>query len=224
MKLVTVIITAGGIGTRMGANVPKQFLELAGKPVLFHTLEQFHGFDKQAELILTLPGEWLTFWEQLIQKYTFTIPHKVVEGGEHRFDSVRNALLVAKGEYVAVHDGVRPFVNFDTLERCWKNVQQGKAVVPVLAVKDSIREVNNEHSHAVDRSLYRLVQTPQCFEYSLLLKAYQTAFDGVSTDDASLVEKLGVNIHLVEGNEENFKITTPLDMILAEELARNSAK
>jgi 2-C-methyl-D-erythritol 4-phosphate cytidylyltransferase len=219
MKTFTVIITAGGIGSRMGATIPKQFLEISGKPLLFHTLERFHKFDPSAEILLTLPLDWQSFWDELIQQHKFSVPHHVVNGGEQRYDSVRNAVVVAQGHFIAIHDGVRPFVSKETLQRCWDSVQKSNAVIPVLQVKDSIRSLDAGKSTAVERSLYRLVQTPQCFSKELLVQAYQIPYDSSITDDASLVEKTGKEIQLVEGNEENIKITTPLDLLLAEQIA-----
>jgi len=219
MKTFTVIITAGGIGSRMGTTIPKQFLEISGKPLLFHTLERFHKFDPSAEILLTLPLDWQSFWDELIQQHTFSVPHHVVNGGEERYDSVRNAVMVAKGHFIGIHDGVRPFVSNETLQRCWDTVQKSNAVIPVLQVKDSIRRLDAGKSTAVERSLYRLVQTPQCFSKELLVQAYQIPYDSSITDDASLIEKTGKEIQLVDGNEENIKITTPLDLLLAEQIA-----
>jgi 2-C-methyl-D-erythritol 4-phosphate cytidylyltransferase len=224
MKTFTVIITAGGIGSRMGATIPKQFLEISGKPLLFHTLERFHKLDPSAEILLTLPLDWQSYWDELIQQHKFSVPHHVVNGGEHRYDSVRNAVMVAQGHFIAIHDGVRPFVSNETLQRCWEAVRESEAVIPVLNLKDSVREIREQRSQAVDRSLYRLVQTPQCFSKEILVQAYKIPFNPTLTDDATLVEQMGVEIQLVDGNEENIKITTPFDLLLAEEIAKNSGK
>lgn len=211
----TFIITAGGIGKRMGGSTPKQFLMLDHKPVLMHTLANLHAFDAQAELILTLPLEHLATWEQLCQAHHFSIPHHTVAGGEERFHSVQNALKHATGELIAVHDGVRPFVSNKTLHDLFAAAVDNPAVIPVIAVKDSMRKVNPDFNHTVNRSEYVLVQTPQVFQAELLKMAYQKPFSSLFTDDASVVESLGQSIHLVSGNEENIKLTNPLDMQLA---------
>ena len=131
----SVIITAGGIGKRMGSDLPKQFLVLSGKPILVHTLELFFKYDPTIELILTLPNEWRGYWETVIDKYFCRVPHIVVNGGEERYHSIQNALKRCSGSYIAVHDGVRPFVSFDTLNRCFSELNEHEAVVPVLKLK-----------------------------------------------------------------------------------------
>lgn len=217
----TFIITAGGIGKRMGGTTPKQFLMLANKPVLMHTLANLYAFDSTAQFILTLPLEHLATWEELCEKHQFNIPHEVVAGGEERFHSVRNALLHAKGDEIAVHDGVRPFVSAKTLHNLFVALDQHAAVIPIVPVKDSMRKVNAEFNHAVNRSEYALVQTPQVFQAEVLNLAYQNPFSSLFTDDASVVEASGQLIHLVPGNEENVKLTNPLDMELAQLLVQS---
>jgi 2-C-methyl-D-erythritol 4-phosphate cytidylyltransferase len=216
MKSLTVVITAGGIGKRMGVLLPKQFIEIADKPILIHTLEKFHSFAPEAEIIITLPAEWKEHWKVLLSQHNCSIPHKLVDGGEERYHSVKNAVLQAKGEYIMIHDGVRPLVSEETLDKCLKAVQTFKAVVPVLPIKESLRRISGERSSAVERSDYRLVQTPQCFSSDIITKAYEHNFHSGITDDASLVEEVGFQIHLVEGNEENIKITNGSDLLFAE--------
>lgn len=220
----TVIITAGGIGKRMGSELPKQFLVLGGKPVLVHTLELFFKYDPTIEIILTLPNEWRGYWETVIDKYYCRVPHIVVNGGEERYHSIQNALKRCSGNLIAVHDGVRPFVSFETLDRCFSALNQYGAVVPVLKLKESIRQTNENTTKAVDRSNYRLVHTPQCFHAAVLRQAYQQAYHDKVTDDACLVEELGYTIHLVESNEENIKLTTPFDFLIAETIIQKSTK
>ena len=220
----SVIITAGGIGKRMGSELPKQFLVLGGKPVLVHTLELFFKYDPNIEIILTLPNEWRGYWETLIDKCYCRVPHIVVNGGEERYHSIQNALKQCSGSIIAVHDGVRPFVSFETLERCFSALNQFEAVVPVLKLKESIRQTNENSTNAVDRSNYRLVHTPQCFRAEALHKAYKQAYHEQVTDDACLVEELGYTIHLVESNEENIKLTTPFDFLIAETIIQKSKK
>lgn len=220
----SVIITAGGLGKRMGGDLPKQFLVLGGKPVLIHTLELFFNYDPQIEIILTLPTDWRGYWETVQDKYFCRVPHIVVNGGEERYHSIRNALKRCSGELIAVHDGVRPFVSFETLDRCFSALKEHEAVVPVLKLKESLRKTNETLSIALDRSKFRLVHTPQCFQAEILRKAYEQDYHNQITDDASLVEELGYNVHLVESNEENIKLTTQFDFLIAELIAQRSKR
>ena len=220
MSEFSIIITAGGIGKRMGTTLPKQFLEIGGKPILIRTLEVFHTFDSSAHLIITLPNERREYWKELLLTFNCTIPHEIVDGGEERYHSIKNALSSCSGTYVAVHDGVRPFVSQTTLANCFEGVKTKHQVVPVLSINDSIRQVVGNQSHAVDRKQFFRVQTPQCFKRSALVEAYKIPFHSGITDDASLVEEAGFFIHSVEGNEENIKVTTPLDIILADFLLK----
>lgn len=214
------IITAGGIGKRMGTATPKQFLLLAGKPVLMHTIENLHRFDPEAQLVLTLPAEHEENWNQLCRDYHFSIPHSAVAGGRERFHSIQHALAVCTGTIIAVHDGVRPFVSTATLERLFTAISETEAVIPVVSLKESLREVSEHHNTAVDRSDYKIVQTPQVFKASVLHEAYQQPFTDQITDDARLVEQLGIAITLVEGNDENIKLTTPSDWVFAEAIIK----
>lgn len=220
MKSFSVIITAGGIGSRMGAAIPKQFVEIAGTPMLMHTLESFYHYEPKAELILTLPAEWMNFWEKLVANHDFTVPHRVLPGGKERYDSIKNALEYCTRPYVMVHDGVRPFVNTETLDRCVAAVKTHPAVIPTIEIKDSLRQRTESTTHSVNRAEYIIVQTPQCFKTDLLKKAYKQDFHPGITDDASLVEQMGVAIYCVEGNERNIKITTPFDLLFAEILLK----
>ncbi len=217
----TIIITAGGIGKRMGGEIPKQFLLLAGKPVLMHTIERFYQFDNQAQIILTLPNEWKDYWEELCDNLDFSISHEIIDGGKERFHSIQNALQIAHGELIGVHDGVRPLVSISTIEKCFHTAKAKGNAIPVLEVKESLRKLENNHSSALVRSEYRLVQTPQVFKSDVLKKAYKQSFHSAITDDASLVESLGIQINLVEGNDGNIKITTPVDLQLAELLLKS---
>ncbi len=216
----TIIITAGGIGKRMGGDLPKQFLNIAGKPILFHTINCFYNFDNHAQILVTLPANWKSYWNELCEKHGFTIPHIVVSGGEERYHSIQLALVQAKGKYIAVHDGVRPLVSLNTIARSFDSAKEFGTGIPVLPIKDSLRNITNSTSVAVNRTNYRIVQTPQIFERNILLNAYNRAFHSGITDDASLVEESGMKIHLVEGNEENIKITTQLDLNFCEFLIR----
>jgi 2-C-methyl-D-erythritol 4-phosphate cytidylyltransferase len=211
----TFIITAGGIGKRMGSAIPKQFLELKGLPILMHTLRNFHAFDSSAQLLLTLPKDWLDTWSELCHTHSFKVPHELITGGIERFDSIKNALSLATGNYIWIHDGVRPLVSHETLNRCKMGLTNHSAIVPVLPLKESLRWHKGEENKAVTRSEYVLVQTPQCFHQTIIQNAYQQEYSSQFTDDASVVENTNVPIHLVEGNEENIKITSPMDLKIA---------
>lgn len=212
----TVIITAGGIGKRMGSEIPKQFLEVAGKPVLMHTIDAFYDYDSRFELLLTLPEQWEEHWKALCEKHHFAIQHRVVVGGEERFHSVKNAINHATGELIAIHDGVRPMVSQETIQRVFESAQIHHAAVPVIPVSQSIRKVTQEGNQSLDRNEYFIVQTPQVFTRKILIEAYNQPYDTRFTDDASVVENRGYPIHLVDGNEENVKITTTKDLKLVE--------
>lgn len=210
------IIVAGGSGTRMGAALPKQFLEIGGKPVLMHTLERFVHFDPRIRLIVVLPVSQIDAWKSLCRAHHFELPHRVVSGGETRFHSVKNGLdALEPSDVVAIHDGVRPLVSEGTLERCFRMAETNGAAIPALPVIESLREGSPEQSHAVNRALYYSVQTPQVFQFGLLHTAYDQSWCPEFTDDASVVEALGHQIPMVEGNRENIKITHPVDLQIA---------
>ena len=213
------IIVAGGKGERMNADVPKQFLEINGKPILMHTLEAFMNFDASLQLILVLPAAQIDFWETLCEAHDLNMPHQIVAGGQTRFHSVKNGLNVVKSpSLVAIHDGVRPLVSKDTIARCFDTAEKFGAAIPTMDSIESIRFVDANGSKSVDRTAYKMVQTPQVFDAELLKKAYEQEFSVLFTDDASVVEAMGVTVHLVEGNRENIKITTEFDLIVAERL------
>lgn len=215
-----VIIVAGGKGLRMGGDIPKQFVEIKGLPVLMHTINRFHSFDSSIDIIVALPVDQQDYWKELCSKYKFEIPHTIVDGGDTRFHSVKNGLDQVSGEgAVAVHDGVRPFVSDEVLERCFSMAQEKEAVVPVIDVFETIRHIADGMSNTVPRDEYKLVQTPQVFLISLLKKAYSQPYVPSFTDDASVVEAMGYKVTLVEGNRENIKLTTPFDLKLAELLS-----
>jgi len=208
------IIVAGGSGKRMGTDLPKQFLELNGKPILVHTIERFHDFNNQLNIIVVMNEEYIDYWGDLCRTIGLSIPHQVVKGGKERFFSVLhglNKIPDSKG-IVGVHDAVRPLVSKSTFVTCYESARINGTAVPVMPVNDSLRFVADGKNEIADRSKFRLVQTPQCFEISLLKKAFQQGYNPSFTDDASVVESLGVAINLVEGNRENIKITTLEDL------------
>jgi len=212
-----VIIVAGGSGRRMGSEIPKQFLELCGKPILVHTIQVFYDFDPECELILVLPEAQQEYWKELCLKHSFTLPHRIVSGGENRFNSVQNGLkLIDEEGIVFIHDGVRPLVSRQTIEKCYRMAQKNGNAIPVLPMNESLRKSEGKDSISVDRTLYFSVQTPQTFLVSQIQTAYQQSFDTSFTDDASVAEKAGFPVFMVEGNRENIKITNPTDLIVAE--------
>ena len=212
-----IIIVAGGKGLRMGGDIPKQFLPVCGKPVLMRTLEAFHAYDASMRLILVLPVSQQAYWKQLCEEYQFDLVHEIANGGETRFHSVKNGLALVKEDgLVGVHDGVRPFVSQEVISRCYEEAVSLKAVIPVIGVVETVRHLTEEGSETVPRDQYKLVQTPQVFDVTLLHRAYQQEYTDLFTDDASVVEALGENVYLVEGNRENIKLTTPFDLKLAE--------
>lgn len=209
----TALIVAGGKGLRMGAELPKQFLPIGGIPILMRTLEAFHRYDAKMQLILVLPREQQAYWQQLCREHCFSIGHRVADGGETRFHSVKNGLAgVTEPGLVGVHDGVRPFVSQEVIGRCYELAATRQAVVPVIDVVETVRHLTAEGSETVARSEYKLVQTPQVFDAELLKRAYAQEYTPFFTDDASVVEALGVPVFLVDGNRENIKMTTPFDL------------
>ena len=212
-----IIIVAGGKGLRMGGDIPKQFLPVCGKPVLMRTLEAFRTYDSSIHIVLVLPVSQQAYWKELCRTYRFELAHDIADGGETRFHSVMNGLALVKGDgLVGVHDGVRPFVSQEVIARCYEEASRQKAVIPVVGVVETVRHLTDEGSETVPRDQYRLVQTPQVFDAALLRRAYQQEYTALFTDDASVVEALGEKVHLVEGNRENIKLTTPFDLKLAE--------
>lgn len=219
-----IIIVAGGKGLRMGGEIPKQFLPIAGKPVLMRTIERFREYSNDLGIILVLPKNQQEYWLKLCKEYDFNVNYRIADGGATRFHSVQNGLaLIPNNEegVVGVHDGVRPFVSIDTINRCYETARKELAVIPVAPVVETLRYVgDNDGGKNVLRSDYRLVQTPQTFDIQLLKRANRQEYRDAFTDDASVVESIGQKVCMVEGNRENIKITTPFDLTIAEVLAR----
>jgi 2-C-methyl-D-erythritol 4-phosphate cytidylyltransferase len=217
-----VIITAGGTGVRMGTSLPKQFIKISGKPILMHTFDRFYEYDKDLKFILSLPELFISEWKQLCNAYRFSIQHEIVSGGATRFHSVKNALELLSGTgFVAIHDGVRPLVSNDTIRNAFQTAYQyGNAVVS-RSINFSLRMLDEDGNTSVDRTKFREIQTPQVFQTEIIKKAYNRHYSPLFTDDASVVENLGVSINLCEGNTENIKITDPADLPVAEFLLNN---
>ena len=208
------IIVAGGIGSRMAADLPKQFLPIANEPLLFHTLRKFENLADH--LILVMHPEWITYWNDLIAKYSFNVKHSIVAGGQTRAQSVLNGLEHVKSDcLVAIHDAARPTVTKELIDSTFKNAEKHGACIPVIDLKDSIREISEDgNSKAVNRSKFKSVQTPQTFQASILKAAFENKDYEKYTDDASLVEANGTPVFLIEGEEKNIKVTTASDLIL----------
>ncbi|MBL4652173.1 MAG: 2-C-methyl-D-erythritol 4-phosphate cytidylyltransferase [Flavobacteriales bacterium] len=203
----------------MESTTPKQFIELKGKPILMHSILAFFRFDEAINITVVLPEHQISVWKQLCEQHNFQIEHEVIKGGEERFHSVKNGLnVISEKGIVAIHDGVRPLVSKDTLTRCFEEAEKSGNAIPIVDILETIREVQQENSHAVSRDNYKLVQTPQCFDVELIKSAFKQEYQSNFTDDASVAEAFGIMINLVEGNRENIKITTPSDLLLAEAL------
>ena len=219
----TVIIVAGGSGTRMKSEIPKQFIELNGRPILMHTIDRFYSWDDKIQIRLVLPDEQINFWKDLCRKHNFSVSHDICRGGITRFHSVKNGLAgLSNDGLIAIHDGVRPLVDMDTINNCFKAAEEYGAAIPVIPVLETIRKTDGEFSYTVDRNTFKLVQTPQVFDASLLIEAYNQEYDESFTDDASLIESTGKLVILVDGNRENIKITTPSDLKIAQAFLNNT--
>lgn len=214
----SVIIVAGGKGYRAGGELPKQFLTIGGKPMLMHTIQAFYDYDYRVRIIVVLPDGYKPLWQKLCDEYKFTVNHKIVYGGESRFHSVKNGLNeVSDEETVCIHDAARPFVTTDLIGRCFDDSFDNHCgIIPVINEVNSVRKLTESGSIIVDRQELKLVQTPQAFPADLLKAAYNTQYDSSFTDDASVAEKNGLKIMLVDGEDTNIKITTAFDIELAE--------
>jgi 2-C-methyl-D-erythritol 4-phosphate cytidylyltransferase len=217
----SVILVAGGTGSRMKGKVPKQFELLYKKPVIVHSIEKFLRFDQHMQVIVSIHPDFRKKLADILKKFGLK-SIAVVDGGETRFHSVKNALAVLdnKAKIVAVHDAARPLVSIDTIKNIFSQAKKTGAAIPVIAMNESLRKISRQSSRAVDRNKYVIVQTPQCFKKELLLKAYHQKYNSSFTDDATVVELLGKKISLTEGNVENIKITYPKDLIIASALLK----
>jgi len=216
------IIVAGGIGTRMKGEVPKQFMLLSGKPVILYPIEAFFAYDPSIRIILVVHPDYITSWEQLAREYKIAIPLQVVTGGKTRFDSVKNGLKLIQDEgLVAIHDAARPVINADFIGRLFYAATAKGSAIPVVPLTDTIRTIYGDTSHHQDRTFLRAVQTPQIFKVSELQRAYTQPYQPNFTDDGSVMEAVGFSVHLAEGRQENMKITHMEDIAVAEVLIKN---
>jgi 2-C-methyl-D-erythritol 4-phosphate cytidylyltransferase len=218
MKTYAVIV-AGGSGTRMGSELPKQFLPIHGIPVLIHTVKAFLGAIEDIHIVVVLPDLHMQAGRGYLQQFLPGQQVTLVPGGPTRFDSVRNGLAVTDEEaMVFVHDAVRCMVSPTLIRKCFQDALQFGSSIPVVPVKDSIRMIEGEHSVVVDRSVLRAIQTPQTFPAGELKKAFEQTNQPAFTDEATVWECYGKTVHLTEGEERNIKITYPTDLLLAEQL------
>ncbi len=218
------IITAGGKGVRMGHATPKQFLPIGKKPILMHSIDAFASSGILCKIFLVLPKGQIEYWQQLCKTYSFTTPHEIVLGGKERFFSVKNALekIPAYG-ITAIHDGVRPLVSKKTIVDCYKMALEKSNAIPYKDLTESIRKVSQSGSQSVNRADFKLIATPQMFDSNIIKQAYNQKFSPTFTDSASVAESAGVKINLVKTNPENIKITSPMDLALAEILIKEMA-
>ena len=223
----TVIIPSAGTGVRFGNNTPKQYLDLCGKPLIIHTLEKFQFCHQISSIIIAADPVWHGFIREKAEEYEIKKLDEIVEGGERRQDSVQNALktnLALESDIILIHDAVRPLVSLELINKVVIATAARRAIIPVLPVKETIKEIARDglvfKTH--DRSVFRVVQTPQGFQRDLLIESYIKAaeLDFISTDDASVVEFAGHDVQVIDGEEQNIKITTQFDMNLAEALLK----
>jgi len=220
-----VVIVAGGSGSRMKHHNPKQFIELNGKPILQWTIERFFEFDASINLILVLPATEIDYWQHLRMAFNNDYNYKTTPGGKSRVESVRNGLALIEDEpdgLVAIHDGVRPFTTIEVIKNTFDSAENYGSGVAAVSLKDSIRMISDDNiNEAVKRDCFKIIQTPQTFKLPLIKDAYKNLTNTDFTDDASIAEKNGERIMLVEGNYKNIKITTPEDLLIAQAFAKD---
>ena len=219
------LIVAGGKGLRMGSDTPKQFLLLANKPILVHTIQAFEAIPDVKSITLVLPSAQLSLWKKISKNYSFSLPIELVEGGATRYESVNNGLKNIKEGLVAIHDGVRPLVASALIQRTFAAAAEHAGCIPALPLTDSLRKYENGDSITCERSKYVIVQTPQTFQTNIIKTAYAKVKDSpLITDDASVFEMAGNKIYLVDGQESNLKITTKMDLAIAETFLKEIKK
>jgi 2-C-methyl-D-erythritol 4-phosphate cytidylyltransferase len=225
MKKYAIIVGAGS-GSRMGTNVPKQFLLLGDYPIFMHTIKKYHHAIPSIKIIVVLPEAYINYWNDLIDRYKFNIAHLQVAGDEQRFLSVKNALNsippVAEDALVAIHDAVRPLTSEKLIQQSFAKAGQKGTAIAAVSLKDSIRRIEGKISYAENRNAFKIIQTPQTFLLSILRKSYSVPWSDRFTDDASVVEHSGYPIHLIEGEYTNIKITTPEDLTICEALLQKN--
>lgn len=209
----------------MNSAIPKQFMKLAGKPVILHTIDAFFNYNPEIEVILVLPTDQFSTWHSIVDGYRYTKPVTLQEGGETRFQSVKNGLAKISTEgLVAIHDGVRPLITNAMIATSFRLADRYKAAIAAVPLKESIRSIDNGSSASLDRSKFKLIQTPQTFDVALIKNAYEMREDDSLTDDASVAERAGHQVHLFDGDYRNIKITTPEDLVVAEALYKGGTE
>lgn len=223
MKKRCAVIVAGGMGTRLNAGIPKQFLLLNGKPVLLYSVESFFGFDADIHIVIVLPEEHVNLWHSICRDFKVKIPHEIVYGGKERFFSVKNGLQKAgNANYIAVHDGARPLLSKNLIRLCFEAAETFKAIVPAVTPAESVRCGNAFNSKMLNRNEVFLIQTPQVFDASIIKQAYNIEFSSSFTDDASVVEHSGHKVTIIDGEYVNVKITHPHDIKYCEFLLHSN--
>jgi 2-C-methyl-D-erythritol 4-phosphate cytidylyltransferase len=217
-----VIIVAGGSGKRIKANIPKQYLDVNGKPLIVYTIEKFFAYNPGIKMYVVAHKDYLQHMNDLLKKH---FPDKDIQttiGGETRFESVKKglALIEVSNTVVGIHDAARPMVNVDTIKRCYETAAQKGNAIPVVEVNESLRIIENNSNKAINRNNYRVIQTPQCFQVAAIKKAFEQDYSNLFTDDATVLERTGEKINLVDGNTENIKITHDRDLVLAQHLLK----
>lgn len=216
MKKIALIV-AGGKGSRMNNNIPKQFLLLKNKPVLYYTLKVFTDAYKDVEIILVLPEEHIGKGQEIIDGYFDHSRIRIIAGGRTRFHSVQNGLsLIDEESIIFVHDGVRCLVSPHLIKKCYEAAVEYGVAVPAIECSDSVRLLTTNGNKILDRNKVKIIQTPQTFHSKILLPAFKIDYKDKFTDEASVVEAYGLTVHLVEGEKNNIKITTPADLLIAE--------
>ncbi len=212
-----VLILAGGLGKRMNMDIPKQFIPIAGRPVLMHTIIKFREYDPKMQIVVIIPKEHIQLWKELCTEFSFNVEHQIVQGGKERFYSVRNGLKrVLNESLVLIHDGVRPLVSHETIERVVNtSIEKGNAI-PYMDITQSVRKLYNGRSKMINRTNLKAIQTPQGFHSNMIKEAYAKRYRKSFTDDASVLEAIGYEINLVKGNNKNLKITNSTDIHLVD--------
>jgi len=211
MKRIGLVLVAGGSGKRMGNKLAKQFIQVNNKPILQHSIDLFYSWNKDIQVVLVLPEDQISYWKSIINPSE--INYSICNGGDERFHSVKKGLeALSEVDYVMIHDGVRPLVSHEVLDRCLHSLESNKGVIPVISPTETVRILDGSTSLHLDRNKIRMVQTPQCFHYPEIINAYKSPYKETFTDDASVFENAGNSVSLVEGNDENIKITTPADL------------
>jgi len=215
------IIVAGGTGSRLSSETPKQFLLLSGEPVLMHSIKNFNLYDPEIHIIVAMHPAYIDNWTALCAERSFDIPHQLAPGGETRFHSVKNALALVSGSgLVAVHDAARPLATVDLIARTFEEAAEHGTAIPCIPVNETVRSIKDGQVSLVDRSTLRITQTPEVFDISLLQHAYRQSYREEFTDDGSVVEATGRQVHLIDGEPANLKVTLPGDIELAEVLLK----